>query len=71
MCSKDSRFVKFWSPDSLEQLERKGCGRINCRSSLSAGDPVETESRRILQDASGPAATSEAAGTDTGAAIIK
>jgi hypothetical protein len=71
MCREDSRFVKFWSPESLEQLKRKGCGRINCRSGLSAGNPVETEIRQILRDAFGPAAKKETAGTDTGAAITK
>lgn len=63
MCSKDSRFVKFWSTESLEQLKRKGCGRINCRSGLSAGNPVETEIRKILRDALGPAADREVVGT--------
>ncbi len=62
MCSKDSRFVKFWSTESLEQLGRKGCGRINCRSGLSAGNPVETEIRKILRDAFGPVADREAEG---------
>jgi len=41
----------------LERLKRKGCGRVNCRSGLSAGNPVETEIREILRDAFGPAET--------------
>jgi hypothetical protein len=55
MCSEDSRFVKLWSPDSLERLKRRGCGRINCRSGLLADNPVETEIRKILRDAFVPA----------------
>lgn len=45
------RFLELWSPESIDQLKRKGCGVMNCRSGLGGHRPVGVEIDRILRDA--------------------
>lgn len=47
----------FWAPKAIEDLKRKGCGLINCRSRLGDRHPVSEEIQRIIERGSGAGET--------------